>query len=159
MQNNTSANKPTASVPPALRSTPKWMKSAQVKRCYRLGPYRAMLLGRMESASLTECLYVLAVYWDQSTEPCLVATSEVNAQCWNIGGGSHFLSVSYKDVVRNMGASDDWADVEKFTLKALTIAASELGVKENPREISVPSGDRDSARVPPGLATRGVPRT
>jgi hypothetical protein len=118
-----------------------------------------MLLGRMESASLTDCLYILAVYWDQSTEPCLVAWSEVNAQCWNIGGGSHFLSVSYKDVVCNMGASDDWADVEKFTLKALTIAASELGVKENPREFAVSSGVLDPAKVPPGIVTRGVPRT
>ena len=120
-----SAGKPTVSVPTALRSIPaQWMKAAHVKRCYKLGPYRATLLGRIESASLTDCLYVLAVFWEQATEPCLVATSEVNAQCWNIGGGSHFLCVSSNDVHRNMGASDDWADVEKFTSKALTLAAA-----------------------------------
>lgn len=159
MQNNTSASKPTVTMPAALRSTPNWMKAAQVKRCYSLGPYRATLLGRIESASLTDCLYVLAVFWEGATEPCLVATSEVNAQCWNIGGGSHFLCVSYQDVHRNMGASDDWAHVDKFTAKALSIAAAELGVKENPREISISSGDREAGQAPPVLSTRGVPRT
>ena len=159
MQNNTSARRPIVPVPPALRSIPNWLKAAQVRRCYKLGPYRANLLGRIESASLTDCLYVLAVFWEEATEPCLVATSEVNAQCWNIGGGSHFLCVSYQDVHRNMGASDDWANVEKFTSKALSLAAAELGVKESPREISIQSSNRDSGQLPPGLTTRGVTRT
>jgi hypothetical protein len=157
MQNDASARNPLILAPGVKSAPAPLIKSATIRRSYKLGPHRAALLGRVESTSLTDYLYVLAVFWEQATEPCLIVTSEVNAQCWNIGGGSHFLGVSYADVHRNLGASDDWADVEKFTSKALSIAATELGVKETPREVSGESDVGDSSLTE--LTTKGVSRT
>jgi len=124
----------------------------QVKRCYSLGSYRAELMGRIESASLTDCLYVLAVFKEQATEPCLVVTSEVNADCWNIGGGSHFLCVFSGEIHSNMGASDDWADLDKFTSKALALAAAELRVFDSPRELLVSNTGREPDKASSGRA-------
>ena len=124
----------------------------QVKRRYSLGKYRAELMGRIESASLTDYLYVLAVFKEQAVEPCLVVTSEVNADCWNIGGGSHFLSVFSGEIHSNMGASDEWADLDKFTSKALSLAAAELRVFESPQELLVANGGREPDKLSSGRA-------
>ena len=128
------------------------IKGGHVKRRYGLGTYRAELMGRIESASLTDYLYVLAVFKEQAAEPCLVVTSEVNADCWNIGGGSHFLCVFSGEIHSNMGASDDWADLDKFTSKALSLAAAELRVFESPREIVAAGGGREPEKASSGRA-------
>jgi hypothetical protein len=128
------------------------IRRGQVKRCFSLGIYRAELMGRIDSASLTDYLYVLTVFKEQAAEPCLVVTSEVNADCWNIGGGSHFLCVFSGEIHSNMGASDDWADLNKFTSKALSLAAAELRVFESPREVMVSSGGREPDKASSGWA-------
>ncbi len=128
------------------------IKGGKVKRRYSLGPYRAELMGRIESASLTDYLYVLAVFKGQAAEPCLVVTSEVNADCWNIGGGSHFLCVFSGEIHSNMGASDDWADLDKFKSKALSLAAAELRVFESPQELLIASGVREPDKASSGRA-------
>ena len=144
MGEKTSDNEPVMATPRFRSAYVPLIKRGQVKRCYGFGPYRAELMGRIESASLTDYLYVLAVYKEQAAEPCLVVTSEVNADCWNIGGGSHFLCVFSGEIHSNMGASDDWADLDKFTSKALSLAAAELRVFESPREVSIPSREPDN---------------
>ena len=152
MGERTSDSKPTM-VTPRFRSLyVPLITRGQVKRRYCLGTYRAELMGRIESASLTDYLYVLAVFKEQAVEPCLVVTSEVNADCWNIGGGSHFLCVFSGEIHSNMGASDDWADLDKFTSKALSLAAAELRVFESPRELFVANGGREPGKASSGRA-------
>ena len=145
MGEKTSDNEPVTATPRFRSAYVPLIKGGQVKRRYGLGTYRAELMGRIESASLTDYLYVLAVFKGQAAEPCLVVTSEVNADSWNIGGGSHFLCMFSGEIHSNMGASDDWADLEKFTSKALSLAAAELRVFESPREISIPGREPDKA--------------
>jgi hypothetical protein len=157
MGEKTSESKPLVTAPlvaaPRFRSAyVPLIKGGQVKRRYGLGPYRAELMGRIESASLTDYLYVLAVFKDKASEPCLVVTSEVNADCWNIGGGSHFLCVFSGEIHSNMGASDDWADLEKFTSKALSLAASELRVFDSPRELAITGNGREPDKASSGRA-------
>ena len=132
---------------PRVNSANALLKGSQIKRQYQIGRYRAALMGRVDSAGLNDYLYVLAVFGENTAEPCLVVTSEVNAQCWNIGGGSHFLCVSSGEVHSNMGASDDWADLDKFTSKALSIAAAELRVPDTPREVLIANDGREPGKV------------
>ena len=150
MGERTSDSRPTIAAPRFRSAYVPLIKGGQVKRRYTLGSYRAELMGRIESASLTDYLYVLAVFKEQATEPCLVVTSEVNADCWNIGGGSHFLCVFSGEIHSNMGASDDWADLDKFTSKALSLAASELRVFDSPREVLLTSGGREQDKASSG---------
>ena len=152
MGEKTSDTKSTMAAPRFRSAYVPRITRGQVKRRFSLGPYRAELLGRVESASLTDYLYVLAVFKGQAAEPCLVVTSEVNADCWNIGGGSHFLCVFSGEIHSNMGASDDWADLDKFTSKALTLAAAELRVLESPTEILIASGGRAPDKASSGRA-------
>jgi hypothetical protein len=152
MGEKTSDSKPMMPTPRFRSAYVPLIKRGQVKRRYSLGPYGAELMGRIESASLTDYLYVLAVFKEQATEPCLVVTSEVNADCWNIGGGSHFLCVFSGEIHSNMGASDDWADLDKFKSKALSLAAAELRVFESPQELLIASGVREPDKASSGRA-------
>ncbi|HEV8483457.1 MAG TPA: hypothetical protein VGV87_07905 [Blastocatellia bacterium] len=152
MSERTSDSRPMMAAPRFRSAYVPLIKRGQVKRQYNLGPYRAELMGRIESASLTDYLYVLAVFKEQATEPCLVVTSEVNADCWNIGGGSHFLCMFSGEIHSNMGASDDWADLDKFTSKALSLAAAELRVFDSPRELLNASGGREPDKRSSGRA-------
>lgn len=51
--------------------------------------------------------------------------SEVNAMAQH-GGGSHFLGVFPGSGHMNYGASDDFADLEKFSARALEVVAEQL---------------------------------
>ncbi len=101
--------------------------SAQPVRGYELGEYRAVLLGDVESAGMVRYAHILAVY-DPTGEPCLYVAAEVNGLAASLGGGSHFLGVFPGDAHLNLGASDEWADRERFARKALEVAKQHLGI-------------------------------
>jgi hypothetical protein len=100
--------------------------SAKPLARYRVAGREAVLLGDVVAAGRVEYLYILAVY-DPDGEPCLFVASEVNAMHATFGGGSHFLGVFPGEGHFNMGDSDEWADRERFTERALAIARERLG--------------------------------
>src|SRR5688572_4904388 len=68
----------------------------------------------------------------QTPPPVILAVaSEIN-QMAQLGGGSHFLGVFPGSGHMNMGASNDWADLEKFTQKALDVIADQLQLNVPP---------------------------
>jgi hypothetical protein len=63
----------------------------------------------------------MMVVYDDSRRPWLYVTAEINQFARRFGGGSHFLCVFDGDMHRNLSGSDDWADEQKFTKRALEI--------------------------------------
>jgi hypothetical protein len=96
--------------------------AAQPRQNYEVGPFTAVLFGDIESDSEVQYGYILIVF-DEEDKPCLYVTSEVNEWANEPGGGgSHFLGVFDGRGHANLGASDQWANEEQFTARALEIA-------------------------------------
>jgi hypothetical protein len=90
------------------------------------GKHTAILLDNIESKGSIEYRIILAVFNDQTREPCLFVASEVNAMAKELGGGSHFLGLFPGDGHMNYGDSDDWADMGKFEKAAVELAIQHL---------------------------------
>lgn len=104
--------------------------SANSRTHYTLGKYTAILFDKIRSAGAVEYKFVLAVFDEQTKSPCLFVASEVNSTVKEFGGGSHFLGVFPGHGHENMGASDDWADIDKFTIRALAVVQERLKITE-----------------------------
>ncbi len=100
---------------------------------YRLDPYTFVLLGDIESLGVIEYLYILFAIKDDENAPDLFVASEVNAMAKSLGGGSHFLGVFDQAGHGNMGAADQWANLDIFAAKALEIATARLGLEGTPK--------------------------
>ena len=109
---------------------------------FRFGNYIATLLTDLESPGKIDYLYVMCVFEAPDDELCLCIASEKNAR-YEPGtagddagdrGESHFLGLFPGQGHVNMGSSNDWADLEKFTVRALEAARQHLGVEHEPVE-------------------------
>lgn len=96
----------------------------------KLGEYRLLLLGDLESPGTVQYLYVLAAFRGEEQVPCLCVASEKNMLHGKglPGSGSHFLGVFPGRGHLNLGASDDWADLRKFAGRALEVCREHLGL-------------------------------
>ena len=105
---------------------------------YLLGPYIAMLVTDCQSADRVQYAHILFVYLVDPEQPdgapqrVLAVASEVNNTRLPTVG-SHFLGLFPGDGHVNLGASNDWADLEHFRQEALAIAADYLQVTEPPQ--------------------------
>ena len=64
-------------------------------------------------------------------------------------GRSHFLGVFPGGPQHiNLGASDDWADIEKFANKALEVIVEHFSLSKAPEEIEVPTVMLQRFQVP-----------
>jgi hypothetical protein len=106
------------------------VKSAKCIRKYRLVPFTFQLFSEIESLGSIEYLYILAIYRDGSEHPRLFVTSEKNILVF--GGDSHFLCLFTDSSHINMGASDDWANLDRFITEALLLATKHLGLSDIP---------------------------
>ena len=93
------------------------------------GRHTALLFSDIESSGLVQYLYVLAVIDDETGEPCVFVASEVNAMAEQTGGGSHFLGLFPGQGHVNLGASDNWADLDQFEVEAIRVAKIHLNDK------------------------------
>ncbi len=110
-----------------MQYTPRIRNGRKVKRIdLSTGRHSAILLDNIESLGMVEYLFVLVVFENKIKEPCLYVTSEVNERSLVSGNGSHFLGIFKKDGHSNLGASDDWADINKFERAALQLATEYL---------------------------------
>jgi hypothetical protein len=81
--------------------------------------------------------------------PCFAVVSEVNRVAAPDSERSHFLGVFPGGPQHiNLGASDDWADMERFANKALEIIAEHFSLSNLPEEIAVPTMMLQRFRVP-----------
>jgi len=96
------------------------VESSNPRQKFRVGNYTVILFDNIIARGPVKYLFMMVAY-DDSQQPCLFVTSEVNPMAKRFGGGSHFFGVFDGSGHINQGGSDDWADVEKFTAKALQI--------------------------------------
>jgi hypothetical protein len=117
------------------------VKSLKCIRRYRLAPFSFQLFSEIENFTQIEgmtmkpieYLYILAAYQDGETQACLFVASEKNQMDgWNGTQASHFLGVFTDSKHINLGASNDWADLELFTTRALSVAVEHLGLSGTP---------------------------
>lgn len=113
---------------------PTITKARWVKR-FQIGPYRAIVGTDCESTGPIHYTHILYIFKEGEDRPYLAVSSEFAYGTGEDGirhvclffGGSHF----------NAGPSSDWADLEKFTQKALELVADVLHVTDKPQELSI----------------------
>jgi hypothetical protein len=107
--------------------TPK-IRTAVPRRRYQFGEFNAVLLGEVDSDDERAYAHVLALIPEGAGEPTLYVTAEPNNE--EGGTGSHRLRVYTADDGRDLGAADDWADVEPFTEAAFEVASRVLKLSD-----------------------------
>jgi hypothetical protein len=80
--------------------------------------------------------------------PCLAVAAEVNRMATPGSGRSHFLGLFPGEGHVNLGAADDWAEMDRFAAKALEIVAEQFSLSKPPEEIEVPTVMVQRFRVP-----------
>jgi hypothetical protein len=91
---------------------------------FPIGLCTAVLLGDIESLGGIEYTHILAVY-DPAGSPVLFVTAERNIFS---DSDSHFLCLFDNRGHHNFDNSPDWADRDRFLLRALPIASEALGM-------------------------------
>jgi hypothetical protein len=100
--------------------------------------HTAVLLTNIETNSTIEYTHLVAVFRRGKQDPIAFISSEAKSKPDNpilkelgLDGiefteepGSHFLCAFVEDGHRNFGASDEWADLEKFEVRALDLIRS-----------------------------------
>lgn len=89
--------------------------------------HTAVLFGDIESIGSIEYAWLVTVFDHVAREPVYFVASEVNAMASVFGTGSHFLGVFEGEKHHNLGASNDWADPEKFFARALELVHEKFG--------------------------------
>jgi hypothetical protein len=107
---------------------------SRIQQLFAIGDFLAVLHGEIKSEGPVEYLYVLSVHRAEDNTLRLCVASEKNNVPME-GAGSHFLGVFPGDGHENLGLSDEWADRDRFTARALSIAKERLGIVEDPVEI------------------------
>jgi hypothetical protein len=115
-----------------------YLKYASPVRRYRLGNYMATLLSDCQTTDeQIEYAHVLVIYQvtsdAQTAKPALVISSETNPSARDDG---YYFLCSFAHEHRNYGASQDWADLNKFESAALQLARQMLEVNEPPQVLA-----------------------
>ena len=119
--------------------TPMYMPSlvnSRVVERYKLGDLVCHVRTDCRSAGGVDYAHVMQVVEDGELRFAVAA--EVNATAESFGGGSHFLGVFHHEGHQNLGSSDEWADLARFTEKALEIVAEQYKVSGPPEKVMIP---------------------
>jgi hypothetical protein len=110
------------------------IQTAIPKQRYRLGTWNAVVLGEIESPDPARYHYILALVRDGETQPSCYVTCEKNRRA-AAAEGSHRLRVISAVFNEEVGASDQWADVDAFAAEGLSLAAKVLGIEGAPERV------------------------
>lgn len=113
------------------------LKTARTHARYTIGPYVALVLTDCESAGVIQYRYVVVVFKPGESQPCFAVAAESSGAI-QPGTPGYFLGVFPGSGHLNMGLSEDWGDLEKFTAKALEVIATHLHVTEAPSKLMEP---------------------
>src|SRR5512136_2237169 len=102
------------------------------------GPCSCVLVTDCKNSSRVQYAHVMYVYegGDFLTgRPCLAVASEVNRMASAGSGRSHFLGLFPGEGHVNLGAADEWAEMEKFAAKALEVIAEQFSLPKPPEQM------------------------
>ncbi len=150
------------------------LKTMRIVRNYLLGDCFCMLCTDCVTNQQIEYSHVLFVVRAPAKEPNFAVAAEVNTMAamgreivdrMRAEGkgeqevaataamvGSHYLGVFPGDGHRNLGASDDWADLEKFSGRALEVVAAEFAITSAPIERPVLTPQEPARKASPPAA-------
>lgn len=108
------------------------------------GPCSCVLVTQCKANSpnlqYAHVMYVYAQGDFLTGKPCFAVAAEVNRIAPPGSGRSHFLGMFAGEPRHvNLGASDEWADIEKFTAKALEVIAEHFDLPSPPQDIEAPT--------------------
>ncbi len=123
---------------------PRIRGGAAVAR-FKFGSYEAVLAKDMESLGAVKYLYVLLVFKipERTLRICVSSEKRIGGVLFPSLGtqepsGSHVLGLFPGTGHINLGSSDDWADLDKFTVRALALAREHLQVRDEVVELRIP---------------------
>ena len=122
------------------------VKAAKARANFNFGSHTGTLFGDIEPAGRVQYAWLLVVYDKATKQPVFMVSSEVNSMATMMGGGSHYLCVFDENGRGNLGGSDDWADEELFTARALGVVYEKLPALANSKasDRSADSQNRES---------------
>jgi hypothetical protein len=104
------------------------------KRRYQIGEFTAVVLGDVESKDGEEYRFVMALVPEGRRQPIFYVSSVRNRSG---DEGSHRLRAASTQLTRDMGASDDWNNLDAFCDEALLVVRQALGLMdEQPLRLS-----------------------
>jgi hypothetical protein len=113
------------------------LTDARVVNRYKMGPYLAVVLTDCKSGGMIAYRHVVMVYTfepepggESRPRPILAVAAEESEILED--HNACFLGIFPGDGHLNLGHSTDWADLDKFTTKALEIIASHLHTTDPP---------------------------
>jgi hypothetical protein len=130
--------------------------SARRVRKFRLGPFLATLVTDCQMPATNQpiirykhILFLSALH-DPVFKPFFAVAAERSSMLEEMalsGEGyskdAHFLGVFPGEGHMNFGMSDEWADLDKFSARALEIASQHLKISDTPQEIPLTDAEQD----------------
>ncbi|GAB4338831.1 MAG: hypothetical protein Kow00117_20080 [Phototrophicales bacterium] len=125
------------------------IKGGRTVSRYTLGAYIVVFVTDCESVGMINYLHVAFVYLPDPTDPenkpqivmAVAAERSTATEMFMKDSSTYFLGVFPGDGHMNLGASPDWADLTKFTRRALEVIAQHLNIQKPP--VYIPSQRND----------------
>jgi len=108
------------------------LKNARPASRYRVGNYLALIVTDCESIGMIQYTHVLFLLEMGQVQPIFAVAAEMNSMSLAGGETRLFLGVFSGGGHENHGMSADWADLDKFSARALQIVAERYAITEPP---------------------------
>ena len=105
------------------------IKTAIPRQRHQIGNFVATVLADIESNDPIEYRYIMAIVEDGQQRPALFVTSERNTGR-AAGAGRFRLRVIMGSEEKELASSDDWGDLERFSLAGLGIVAKLMNLHD-----------------------------
>ncbi|MBI1257187.1 MAG: hypothetical protein GC204_06925 [Chloroflexi bacterium] len=110
------------------------IKNARPVYRYQIGSYVAVIVKDCESFGKIRYNFVLYVLDPVSNEPIFAVTSEKNNATGNLIPS---IGVFPGSTHENLGMSEDWADLDKFTSRALEVVTERFQINSRPQLLPI----------------------
>ena len=105
------------------------IKTAIPRQRHQIGNFVATVLADIDSNDPVEYRYIMAIVEDGQQQPTLFVTSERNTGPM-AGVGRYRLRVIMGSEEKELTPSDDWGDLERFSLAGLGIVAKLMNLHD-----------------------------
>ena len=99
---------------------------------YRIGNLMLLVVTDCESVGMIQYKHVLYAFRINEAQPIFAVAAEINSISAQTDPDRLFLGVFPGNGHENLGMSPDWADLDKFTDRALKIVQERFGITQPP---------------------------
>lgn len=96
---------------------------------HQIGGFVATVLGEIQSDDPVQYRYIMAIVEDGKQKPAMYVISELNAGD-SAGEGRYSLRVVMGDQEKLLNPSDEWGDIDKFSLAGMGIIAKLMRLED-----------------------------